>query len=217
VTGTSVYVCETKPIVVEGVIRVAAASDSFYLCGHSAEIADAVPEIENLRPDILLIGGPSPGRTLPGIIPKLLAIAPSSRIVLWPDTELAPNETVRCLQMGALGILRKSASVSQMLDCLHRVAKGEVWVERSLELFDITVDDRPRIPRITRREKDIIEHLCRGMKNKEIAVALAITPGTVKTHLMHVFEKTGMKDRFQLALHGRQLLNSLELDRERAS
>jgi DNA-binding CsgD family transcriptional regulator len=44
------------------------------------------------------------------------------------------------------------------------------------------------------------------LKNKEIAVALSITAGTVKVHLMHIFEKTGVKDRFELAVHGRRLL-----------
>ncbi len=216
-TGSSVYLCEAKPIVVEGLIRVASFGELFHLCGHSGDVVDSFPEIENLHPDIILLGGPGPGRTLPNIIPKLLSISPASKIVLWPDAELAANETVRCLQMGAVGILRKSAPVSQMLDCLSRVAKGEIWLERSLESLDSGNEERVRLPRITRRERDIIEHLCRGLKNKEIAEALAITPGTVKTHLMHVFEKTGMKDRFQLALHGRQLLDSVEVDREKAS
>ena len=44
------------------------------------------------------------------------------------------------------------------------------------------------------------------MKNKEIAEALTITAGTVKVHLMHIFEKTGVKDRFELAVQGRRLL-----------
>jgi len=198
-------------------MRVAMSTDLFYLCGQSADIMEAVPEIEILQPDIVMVGGPGPSRALPGMIPKLLAVSPGSRVVLWPDSELAAHEVVRCLQTGAAGVLRKSAPVSQMLDCLNRVAKGEVWLERTLDSFEAGLDERPRVPRITRRERDIIEHLCRGLKNREIAEALDITPGTVKTHLMHVFEKTGMKDRFQLALHGKQLLDSLELSRERVS
>ena len=63
---------------------------------------------------------------------------------------------------------------------------------------------------ITPREREIVESVCRGMKNKEIAEALSITPGTVKVHLMHIFEKTGVRDRFQLALQGRQFLSSTE-------
>ena len=61
-------------------------------------------------------------------------------------------------------------------------------------------------PRLTPREKEIVHHVCVGLKNKEIGEALAITPGTVKVHLMHIFEKTGVKDRFELAVHGRRLL-----------
>ena len=61
---------------------------------------------------------------------------------------------------------------------------------------------------LTPREKDIVHHVCGGLKNKEIAEALAITPGTVKVHLMHIFEKTGVKDRFELAVQGRRLLGT---------
>ena len=45
----------------------------------------------------------------------------------------------------------------------------------------------------------------RGLKNKQIAESLSITTGTVKVHLMHIFEKTGVKDRFELAMYGRKL------------
>jgi len=51
-----------------------------------------------------------------------------------------------------------------------------------------------------------VQQICEGQKNKEIAQALSITAGTVKVHLMHIFEKTGVKDRFELAIQGRKLL-----------
>jgi ATP/maltotriose-dependent transcriptional regulator MalT len=51
-----------------------------------------------------------------------------------------------------------------------------------------------------------VHEICEGHKNKEIAEALSITAGTVKVHLMHIFEKTGVKDRFELAIQGRRLL-----------
>ena len=51
-----------------------------------------------------------------------------------------------------------------------------------------------------------MQQICEGQKNKEIAQALSITAGTVKVHLMHIFEKTGVKDRFELAIQGRKLL-----------
>jgi DNA-binding NarL/FixJ family response regulator len=52
----------------------------------------------------------------------------------------------------------------------------------------------------------VVELVCRGYKNRQIAEALSITPGTVQVHLMHVFEKTGVRDRFELAMQGARLL-----------
>ena len=81
-----------------------------------------------------------------------------------------------------------------------------MWIESSLSEHAVGALDRRSAPRLTPREKDIVHHVCGGLKNKEIAEALAITPGTVKVHLMHIFEKTGVKDRFELAVQGRRLL-----------
>ena len=93
-----------------------------------------------------------------------------------------------------------------MLECLRSVAHGNVWIESSLSEHVMGSFDRRAAPRLTPREKEIVHHVCGGLKNKEIADALSITAGTVKVHLMHIFEKTGVKDRFELAVHGRRLL-----------
>ena len=64
---------------------------------------------------------------------------------------------------------------------------------------------RREASRLTARERQVVLLICGGLKNKQIAEKLGITPGTVKVHLMHIFEKTGLKDRFSLAAHGRNL------------
>jgi DNA-binding NarL/FixJ family response regulator len=119
-------------------------------------------------------------------------------------------DSFRALQMGARGIIRKTQSPGSLLECLRMVAAGSVYVEN---VFRSSANNMPRrngVLRITPREREIVEFVCRGMKNKEIAEALSITAGTVKVHLMHIFEKTGVKDRFQLALQGRQFLSAAE-------
>jgi DNA-binding NarL/FixJ family response regulator len=58
---------------------------------------------------------------------------------------------------------------------------------------------------LTPREDQILNLVIRGMKNKQIAETLRITSGTVKVHLMHIFEKTHVKNRFELAMYGRKL------------
>ena len=130
---------------------------------------------------------------------------PHCQPVVWVN-DLAEIDCFRALQLGARGILKKTAPVSSMIECLRAVNKGDVWIESSLAEHPLGSVDRRNSPRLTPREREIVHHICVGLKNKEIGEALAITPGTVKVHLMHIFEKTGVKDRFELAVHGRRLL-----------
>jgi two-component system, NarL family, nitrate/nitrite response regulator NarL len=128
------------------------------------------------------------------------------RPVLWIN-ELAEVDCFRALQVGARGILKKTMPVDSVLECLRSVNSGNVWIEHSISEKSAGPERRLRL---TPRERDIVLQVCGGLKNREIAEALTITPGTVKVHLMHIFEKTGVKDRFELAVHGRRLLGSAE-------
>ena len=92
-----------------------------------------------------------------------------------------------------------------ILDCIRTVAKGNIWIECSISNQFVGFINRRSTPRLTPREDEILDLVMRGMKNKQIADSLQITTGTVKVHLMHVFEKTGVKDRFELAMYGRKL------------
>jgi two-component system nitrate/nitrite response regulator NarL len=123
--------------------------------------------------------------------------------VLWVH-DLAEVDCFRALRFGSRGILKKTLPVEALIDCLRAVARGDVWIEGSPELAPNGTDRRA--PRLTPREKQIVQQICEGQKNKEIAQALSITAGTVKVHLMHIFEKTGVKDSFELAIQGRKLL-----------
>ena len=68
---------------------------------------------------------------------------------------------------------------------------------------DIQPPPRAKRPEsLTLREQEILELIWAGFKNKEIALDLGIRPGTVKIHLKHIFEKTGVRGRYGLALNG---------------
>ena len=114
-------------------------------------------------------------------------------------------ESFRALQVGARGILKKTLPVPAILDCIRTVANGNIWIESSISNQFVGFINRRTTPRLTPREDEILNLVMRGMKNKQIADALSITTGTVKVHLMHIFEKTGVRDRFELAMYGRKL------------
>jgi DNA-binding CsgD family transcriptional regulator len=78
------------------------------------------------------------------------------------------------------------------------VNDGELWFEKALTDSIMSA----RRYSLTRREGQLVSLLSQGLKNKEIATALNISEGTVKVYLSRLFQKLGVKDRFELALYG---------------
>ena len=122
------------------------------------------------------------------------------RAVIWA-TSISGAEAVRLLRAGAAGVIRKTAPLNVLMQCIESVAKGASWIEDGV----IGSTDAKPIPArrtLTRRELEIVELVERGMSNKAIAAELGIRVGTVKIHLRHIFEKTGIHGRYGVALSG---------------
>ena len=174
------------------------------MLGSAPGMAESLEAIRELRPDLILMDQGGGLKAVFQFITDARSIWGRCQPVLWVN-DLAEVDCFRALQLGARGIIKKNLPINSLLECLRSVGRGNVWIENTLPHFD-GQSDRRALPRLTPREKEIVHHVCGGLKNKEIALALSITAGTVKVHLMHIFEKTGVKDRFELAVHGRRLL-----------
>lgn len=200
----SVFVCESQPIVLEGLARVLAACEDFDYRGSAPTLGETFTAVTHGPPDIVLLDHAAGLKAVFEFIADLKSAAEGCQAVLWVN-DLAEVDCFRALRCGARGILKKTLPVQALVDCLRAVARGDVWIEGSPEQSP-NGGERRSAPRLTPREKQIVHQICEGLRNKEIAQALSITPGTVKVHLMHIFEKTGVKDRFELAIQGRKLL-----------
>lgn len=201
----SVFACESQPIAVEGLQRVLAECEDLEFVGSSAKPTEAMDALARVRPDIVLIdlaGGLIPALRL---VSTLRAAASKSVPVLWV-VDLPEGEAFRALQSGVRGIVRKTLPVSKLVECLREVAKGRIWMDEQQPAAEFL--HHREASRLTPREKQIVALICRGLRNKQIAENLHITPGTVKVHLMHIFEKTGLKDRLALAVRGRELIGA---------
>lgn len=200
----TVFACESQPIVVEGLAKVLTGCEDLELLGAVSSMSDALEAVREHRPDVILVDQASGLKLVFQFIADVKSTWARCQPVLWVN-ELAEVDCFRALQLGARGIIKKNLPVAALRECLRSVGRGNVWIEDSLP-HPHGRSERRGLPRLTPREKEIVHHVCGGLKNKEIAVALSITAGTVKVHLMHIFEKTGVKDRFELAVHGRRLL-----------
>jgi two-component system, NarL family, nitrate/nitrite response regulator NarL len=205
VNPVTVFACESHPIVLAGLAKVLAECDDLEFVGSAVHPTDALESLRQHSPDVILVDQSAGLKAIFQFLSDIKSTLARCHPVLWVN-DLAEIDCFRALQVGARGILKKTMPVESVLECLRSVAGGNVWIESSLSDSVTGSFDRRSTPRLTPREKEIVHHVCGGLKNKEIAEALAITAGTVKVHLMHIFEKTGVKDRFELAVHGRRMM-----------
>lgn len=190
----TVALCDTCPAAAAGVERWVDDSGDFEWVWASNVLPRALAN--DTSPDILLLDK-SFGM---GRLQDWLS-AHSSRIgavVVW-GVSTTEAEALRLMGLGVKGILRRSDTSDRLLACFRAVAGGLTWFQDVAE----PALRRP-IPEsavsLTQRELQVVELIRHGYKNREIAAELGIAPGTVKIHLKHVFEKTGVRGRFGIAL-----------------
>jgi len=200
----TVCACESQPIVIEGLKRSLEGLDDLRLVG-AVNSPDRVMElVEAEQPKVCLLDKAFGAKAVFQLVSDLKLREQPCEPILWA-AEISEVESFRALQVGARGILKKTLPIQVIQDCLRTVAKGNIWIESSISNQFVGFINRRSTPRLTPREEEILTLVMRGMKNKQIADALSITTGTVKVHLMHIFEKTGVKDRFELAMYGRKI------------
>ena len=131
---------------------------------------------------------------------RLLEMQFSVATIVWGAT-ISEAEALRFFQVGARGILRKTADPEMFRACLTAVSQGNTWMEDAV-FHDHAPRDRYPRSDLTLREQQVMELVEQGLKNREIGRDLGIRPGTVKIQLKHIFEKTGVRGRYGLALSG---------------
>jgi len=191
----SVILCSDEPILSEGLTRILEAAEGLQFCSYCPSMEQVRLQLETFQPDILLVD--LTADVTFNALSALQDTACRAKIVLWVhsiSTELA----LQAMSLGVRGILRKTLPVETLLRCLIRVNEGELWFEKALTDSIMTA----RRYSLTRREGQLVSLLSQGLKNKEIATALTISEGTVKVYLSRLFQKLGVKDRFELALYG---------------
>jgi DNA-binding NarL/FixJ family response regulator len=117
---------------------------------------------------------------------------------------------VDALRAGASGFLVKDGPADSLVDAIRTVAAGDAVLSprvthRLLDRFaHLAAPDTPDVPSrldaLTGRELDVLRALTRGLSNAEIALELGVGETTVKTHIAHILEKYGLRDRVQAVI-----------------
>jgi two-component system nitrate/nitrite response regulator NarL len=193
-------VCDTQPITAEGLrTLLTAAGDLEFLA--SLNTLEAATQLVTARPpDVVIVDKGFGMRIVLDWIHDLKLADAAPAVTVW-GVSMTEAEALRLLQAGAKGIVRKTADLESILSCLRTVASGRSWMEDCVFRDSARQERYPR-SELTPREHQVLEMVEQGFKNKEIALELGIRPGTVKIHLKHIFEKTGVRGRYGLAISG---------------
>jgi len=195
----TIAVCESQPVTAEGLYAILNRSKDIAFLGRAETLQAASELIRQFQPDVCLVDKSLGIQAVMDWIPQSKMLSQhATEIVVW-GVSITEAEALRFLQSGAKGILRKTSDVATVVACLEAVANGSSWMADSV-FRDSHRMERPSRSELTPREQQVLELVEQGMKNKEIARELGIRPGTVKIHLKHIFEKTGVRGRYGLAL-----------------
>jgi two-component system nitrate/nitrite response regulator NarL len=200
----TVSVCDTQPVTAEGIRTLLNDMSGLRFDQGTDSLARAKDILRDSAPSVLMLdkafGIQIVLEWLAAIHSGTVDLTANTAIVIW-GASITEAEALRFLQAGARGILRKTAEMPVILACLRTVASGRSWMEESV-FGELRRGDRYPRSELTAREQQVLELVEQGFKNKEIALDLGIRPGTVKIHLKHIFEKTGVRGRYGLALNG---------------
>lgn len=167
--------------------------------------------VTNKKPNVLLLSEDIDGKKGEGF--KMARIiryrVPGVRVAMLLDSS-HPNAVLQAFRCGASGLVRRSGSLKQLAKCLECVHLGQIWASSAelqlvLEEFrDTSSSRRADIPPgigLSKREREVVEHVSKGLSNRDIAMHLKLTEHTVKNYLSRVFEKLGVSSRLELLLY----------------
>lgn len=195
---TSIVICDTEPVAAAGLQSLIENIPDFTVAAVENSVAGGMDAVRDLTPGLLLVDKNLGEQSVLDWIAGLRVASSRAAVLVW-GASFNESEAIRYLQAGAGGVTRKTASLDAVLRAIFTVALGGFWMDESLGSGRRA---RPDNPTLTMRETQVMHLVERGFKNKEIASTLGIQTGTVKIHLRHIFEKTGVRGRYNLALSG---------------
>ena len=127
---------------------------------------------------------------------------PEAKVLLM-DTGIEPEKLCATLLSYRIhGILSPDTELDLFKKALKVVSEGQIWIDngsvKALLNDAGDISQKGRLSHITGREQEIIECVCRGLRNSEIAGRLALSPHTVKAHLNRIFRKLNITSRSKL-------------------
>ena len=187
-------IVDDHPVVRDGLSGIFAGDPDFEVIGQAANGVEAVRQAEELQADVVLMDLRMPQMGGVEAIKELRKRRPSVHVIVLTtyDTD---NDVLSAIEAGATGYLLKDAPREELIRAVRAAHRGESVLSPSVAGQLMGRARRPATDAISPRELEVIKLIAGGANNREAAAKLFVSEATIKTHLMHIFEKLGVRDR----------------------
>jgi DNA-binding NarL/FixJ family response regulator len=203
-----IVVADDQPVVRQGFSALLDTQPDLTVVGTASDGGEAVRLARQVSPDVVLMDIRMPG--IDGIeATQQLAADPDGPRILILTTFDLDEYVYDALRAGASGFLLKDVTAERLFDAVRVIAAGEALLAPAVTRRLISDFSRPRptavapsatIAGLTPRETEVLRLVADGLSNSEIAAELVVTEQTVKTHVSHILNKLGLRDRTQAVI-----------------
>ena len=204
-----IVIADDHRLVREGLRRLLELQPEFTVVGEAADGVEALQQVKDLKPDVLLLDVAMPRLNGLDVARQLGRTLEEVRTVLL-TASIEPEEAVRALRLGVRGIVMKDSAAQTLYKCIRAIMNGEYWVAHDRvndllhslrEVERASSQEAPPASRLTQRELQVISAIIDGATNRDIGKSLGLSEQTVKNHLSNIYDKLGVSSRLELALY----------------
>ena len=202
---TRVLLVDDHPMIGAALEMLLRNSD-YELLERARTASEANKQIAKLKPDLLLLDVHLPDGSGLDVLRKLNKSRSRPKVILL-TAGMDEAQLLAAAELAPEGMVLKTSDPALLLGCMDAVTKGGRWIDPEIAERTRHAEDRAAsAPPLTRRERELIELVRQGLRNRDIAAELGVTEGTVKVYLHAIFDKLRVDNRTELALKAAELI-----------
>ena len=192
-----VLVVDDHELVRHGLAMLLGGADDIDLVGLATDGAEAIALVEEHHPDVVLMDLSMPGMDGVEATRRISSTYPSTAVVVL--SSFSERRTVlEAIDAGAAGYLLKDGGMDDILRAVRAAAQGESPLAPRAAQAILSARPARQMPELSVREREVVDYVVEGLRNREIAERMGITEKTVKTHLTHVYQRLAVDTRAEM-------------------
>jgi DNA-binding NarL/FixJ family response regulator len=185
---------DDHPVVRDGLRGIFADDPAIVVVGEASDGAEALAVVERRAVDVVLMDLRMPGMGGVEAIRAIRVASPQTRVLVLTTYD-GDRDVLPAIEAGATGYLLKDAPREELVRAVQATARGEAVLSPAVAGRLMGQVRGPAGAALSEREREVLALIAQGSSNSAIAAALFISEATVKTHLLHLYAKLGVRDR----------------------